>query len=121
MEAYEKGLITKEDTDGIDLKFGNAEGMIEAVRRMCLREGKLGALIADGASEAARRLGKDSEKFAMVNKDMEWGAYSLRVAADRDARVRDQRSRRLLPALGLVPARRQGHDRPLQAGRHARQ
>jgi aldehyde:ferredoxin oxidoreductase len=78
MEAYEKGLLTKDDCDGLDLRFGNAEAMVEAVRRMCLREGNLGALIADGAARAAEKLGKGSEKFAMVNKKLEWGAYSLR-------------------------------------------
>ena len=77
MEAYEKGYLTKEDTDGLDLRFGNAEAMVEAVRVMCLREGNLGKLIADGAARAAERLGKGAE-FAMVNKKLEWGAYSLR-------------------------------------------
>jgi len=77
MEAYEKGYLTKEDTDGLDLRFGNDEAMVEAVRRMCLREGKLGELLADGTARAAERLGKGSE-FAMVNKKLEWGAYSLR-------------------------------------------
>ncbi len=78
MEAYEKGLITSEDVDGLDLRFGNAEAMVEATRRMCLREGNLGALIADGAARAAEKVGQGSEKFAMVNKKLEWGAYSLR-------------------------------------------
>lgn len=78
MEAYEKGLITKEDTDGIDLRFGDGEAMVEAVRRMCLREGNLGQLLADGAARAADKVGKDSDKFAMVNKKLEWGAYALR-------------------------------------------
>ena len=78
MEAYEKGLIGKEETNGLDLRFGNAEAMVEAVRCLCLREGKLGELIGDGSAEAARRLGRDSYKFAIVNKDMEWGAYSMR-------------------------------------------
>lgn len=78
MEAYEKGLLTKEDCNGMDLRFGNAEAMVEAVKVICLREGKLGELIADGAARAAERLGQGSEKFAMVNKKLEWGAYSLR-------------------------------------------
>jgi aldehyde:ferredoxin oxidoreductase len=78
MEAYERGLLSREDCDGLDLKFGNSEAMVEAVRRMSLREGRLGALIADGSARAAEKLGKGSEKFAMVNKKLEWGAYSLR-------------------------------------------
>lgn len=78
MEAHEKGLLTREDCDGLDLRFGNGEAMVEAVRRMCLREGKLGALLADGAARAAEKIGQDSYRFAMVNKKLEWGAYSLR-------------------------------------------
>ncbi|WP_287153340.1 aldehyde ferredoxin oxidoreductase family protein [Candidatus Solincola tengchongensis] len=78
MEAYEKGLLTGEDVDGLDLRFGNGEAMVEAVRRLCLREGRLGELLADGAARAAEKVGKDSHKFAMVNKKLEWGAYSLR-------------------------------------------
>jgi aldehyde:ferredoxin oxidoreductase len=78
MEAYEKGLLSSEDVDGLDLRFGNAEAMVEAVRRLALREGKLGELIADGSSWAAEKLGKDSHKFAITNKKMEWGAYSMR-------------------------------------------
>lgn len=78
MEAYEKGLLTKDDTDGLDLRFGEGEAMVEAVRRMCLREGNLGGLIADGAARAAEKLGQGSEKFVIANKKMEWGAYSMR-------------------------------------------
>ncbi len=78
MECYEKGLLTREDCDGLSLQFGNAEAMVEAVRRLCLREGKLGNLLADGASRAAEKLGRDSHKFAIVNKKLEWGAYSMR-------------------------------------------
>jgi aldehyde:ferredoxin oxidoreductase len=78
MEAYEKGLLTLEDTDGLDLRFGNAEAMVEATRRLALREGKLGELICDGAAWASEKLGHDSHKFAMTCKKMEWGAYALR-------------------------------------------
>jgi len=78
MEAYEKGFLTKEDTDGLDLRFGNGEALVEAVRRMCLREGNLGELLADGAARAAEKVGNGTEKFAIVNKKMEWGAYSMR-------------------------------------------
>lgn len=78
MEARERGLLTREAADGLDLRFGNAEAMVEATRRMCLREGRLGELLADGSARAAAKLGRGSEKFAMVNKKLEWGAYSLR-------------------------------------------
>ncbi|HDS11468.1 MAG TPA: hypothetical protein ENN77_01040, partial [Candidatus Wirthbacteria bacterium] len=78
MECYENGILTKEDTDGLDLKFGNADAMVEATRKMGLREGKLGDLLAEGAKRAADKIGKDAYKYAIVNKGMEWAAYAMR-------------------------------------------
>ncbi len=49
MECFERGLISKEETDGLDLRFGNAEVMVEMVRRIARQEG-LGALLAAGFS-----------------------------------------------------------------------
>ncbi len=78
MEAYEKGLLTKEDTDGIELKFGCVEAAAEALRKMAYREGNLGKLLADGVRDAARRLGKDSDRFAIHVKGLELPAYDVR-------------------------------------------
>jgi aldehyde:ferredoxin oxidoreductase len=64
MECYEKGLINKNDTGGIDLTWGNGEGIVEILQSMAERRG-FGALLADGCREAAKRIGKGSEKFAM--------------------------------------------------------
>jgi len=78
MECFEKGLLTKADTDGINLKFGNTKAMVETVRKMCLREGRLGELLADGTKRAAKKLGKGSIKYAIQCKGMEWAGYSMR-------------------------------------------
>ncbi len=78
MEAFERGLLTKEDTDGIELKFGNEEGAILAMEKLVSREGKLGELLADGVKRAAEKLGKDSEKFALEIKGLEPPAYDIR-------------------------------------------
>ncbi len=78
MEAYEKGLLSKEDTDGIDLKFGNEDAAIQAMQKLVNREGKLGKLLADGVKLAAEKLGKDSEKFALEIKGLEPPAYDIR-------------------------------------------
>ncbi len=78
MEAYERGLLTKEDTDGLDLRFGNVEAAAEALRRMAYREGNLGKLLADGSKAASERLGKGSEKFAIHVKGLELPAYDVR-------------------------------------------
>jgi aldehyde:ferredoxin oxidoreductase len=64
MECYEKGLISKEETDGIELNFGNAEAMVSIVEKMAKREG-FGAVLADGVKKAAEQIGKGSEAFAI--------------------------------------------------------
>jgi len=78
MECFEKGILTKKDTDGINLRFGNAPAMVETVRRMCQREGKLGELLADGSKRAAQKIGKNSIRYSIQCKGMEWAGYSMR-------------------------------------------
>jgi len=62
-ECYEKGLITKKDTDGLELVWGNGDAVIEMVRKLAYREG-IGDFLADGVKKASEKLGKGSEKFA---------------------------------------------------------
>ncbi len=64
IECYEKGLLTKDDTGGLELKWGNAETIIKLVEMMINREG-IGDLLADGVKKAAERIGKGSEAFAV--------------------------------------------------------
>ena len=78
MEAYERGLLTKDDTDHIDLRFGNEEAAISAMEELVNKKGKLGALLADGVKRAAEKLGKGSEKFALEVKGLEPPAYDVR-------------------------------------------
>lgn len=70
MECYENGIITKEDTGGIDLRFGNADAMVKMTEMIAKREG-FGDLLAEGVARAAQRLGKGAEKFAMHVKGQE--------------------------------------------------
>ena len=65
MECYENGLITKEDTGGIELKWGNTEGIIEFLQLIGKREGRAGELFADGIRPAVEKLGPAAEPFAM--------------------------------------------------------
>ncbi len=80
MECYEKGLLSKDDTDGLELKFGNAEATFAAIRKIAARDGKLGALLAEGVQRAAQKVGKGSEKFAIHVKGMEQSAYATHNA-----------------------------------------
>lgn len=64
MECYEKGLITIADTDGLDLRWGNAEAAVELCRKIAVREG-FGDVLADGVRMAAQRIGGGAEIYAM--------------------------------------------------------
>lgn len=77
MECRQRGILSRQDCDGLELYFGNAGVIPEVLRKMALREG-IGDLLADGTREAARRLGHGSEKFAMHTKGMELGGYDPR-------------------------------------------
>ena len=79
MECYEKGIFTKADTDGLDLKFGNVEATFTLIEKIARREG-LGALLADGVKRASQKVGKGSEKFAIHVKGMEQSAYATHNA-----------------------------------------
>jgi len=70
MEAFEKGLITKRDTDGIDLTWGNISGVIELLHKIAKKEG-IGAVLSEGSKEAAKRLGKGAEEFCVEVKGLE--------------------------------------------------
>ena len=64
MECYEHGLITRADTDGLELTWGNSTAMVTLIDKMIRREG-IGDLLADGSRVAARRIGAGSERFAV--------------------------------------------------------
>ena len=79
MELFERGIITLEDTGGLDLHFGNDASMVELIHLMGEREG-FGDVLADGVRLAAERIGKGSEKYAMHVKGLELPAYDVRGA-----------------------------------------
>lgn len=78
MECFENKLLTKTDTDGIDLTFGNAEAMLQMVEMIAKREG-IGDLLAEGTMRAAERIGKGAEKFAVHVKGEEPGMHDPRL------------------------------------------
>lgn len=58
-ELYEKGIITKKDTDGLELDWGNSEALIKMIKKLAYREG-IGGLLADGMVEVAKKIGHNS-------------------------------------------------------------
>ncbi len=79
MECYERGLITKKDTDGIDLVWGNADAMVALVEKIARRDG-FGAKLAEGSQLAAKRIGKGAEKFAVHVGGQDLPAHDARTS-----------------------------------------
>jgi len=70
MELYERGILTKEDTDGVELTWGNYHAILEMVDRITFRKGAFADLLAEGIVSAAQEIGKDSERYAVHVKGM---------------------------------------------------
>jgi len=70
MEAYEKGLITKEQAGGLEVKWGSREAILTLVEKIAKREG-IGDLLAEGVWRAAKKIGRGAEEFALHVKGQE--------------------------------------------------
>jgi len=79
MELYERKILSKKDTEGIVLKFGNSEALIQMIRKIAFREG-LGDILAEGVRYASKKIGKGAEKYALHVKGMELPGYDPRGA-----------------------------------------
>lgn len=71
MELYEEGILTNKDTDGVDLRFGNDEAVIEMIDRICFRKGYLGDLLAEGGIRASEKIGKGAFDYLIQVKGMQ--------------------------------------------------
>jgi aldehyde:ferredoxin oxidoreductase len=82
MECYQRGILTKEDTDGLRLEWGDAGVILELTRKIAYREG-FGSILGEGCARAAKILGRESEYYAMhlkgqdlyeaLRNDVGWG------------------------------------------------
>jgi aldehyde:ferredoxin oxidoreductase len=68
MELYELGILTDQETDGLDLRFGNDAALLEMVKRIAFRQGWLGDTLAEGGLIAAERIGKNSFDYLIQVK-----------------------------------------------------
>lgn len=78
MECYEKGFLTKDQMDGIDARFGNPQAMLALLQKIARRDG-IGDLLAEGTLRAARKIGHNSEDFAMQVKGQESPMHEPRL------------------------------------------
>jgi aldehyde:ferredoxin oxidoreductase len=75
MECYEKGIITKVDTGGIDLRFGNSDAMLDVLNQIVTKTGNLGPVLAEGSARAAEFWGKGADKCLITCKKEEAPAH----------------------------------------------
>ena len=78
-ELYERGIIDRKDTDGLELVYGNHQTMVKLIEKIAAREG-FGDVLAEGTVRAARKIGRGAEVYAMHAKGMELPAYEPRGA-----------------------------------------
>jgi len=83
IECYENGILTKKDTDGIELTWGNHKAIVEMTWKLAKREG-LGDILADGVKKAAERIGKGSEKYAVHMGGQEIGMHDPKLMKPGD-------------------------------------
>ena len=70
MELYQRGIITKSDTDGLELGWGNEDATMKLVCQIASREG-FGDVLAEGSAKAAVIVGRGAERYVMATKGME--------------------------------------------------
>jgi len=78
IECYENGIITREDTEGIELTWGNHKAIVAMTEKMAKREG-FGDILADGVKVAAEKIGKGAEEFAVHIGGQELGMHDPKL------------------------------------------
>jgi aldehyde:ferredoxin oxidoreductase len=73
MECYEKGILTKEDTDGLEMNWGNVEATVRVLHKIAGREG-FGSILAEGVKRASEGMGGEAAKM---------GVYTMKGASPR--------------------------------------
>lgn len=78
MDCYENGLITIQDTDGLDLSFRNDEVMTRLVEMIATRQG-FGDILAEGSARASEKIGRGTEDLVVAVKNQELPAHMPQV------------------------------------------
>jgi aldehyde:ferredoxin oxidoreductase len=79
IDCYENGLITKKETDGLELSWGNAAAIVEMVDKIGRKEG-FGAVLAEGSARAAVLIGKGASELLTTVKGLEAPMHDPRSA-----------------------------------------
>jgi aldehyde:ferredoxin oxidoreductase len=79
MECYERKLIGNNETDGIELSWGNGEAILATIKKMAQKDGRLGKLLSGGTRKAAEAVGMDSKDYAIHVKGLELPMHDPRA------------------------------------------
>ena len=116
IEAFEKGIITEKDTDGIKLGYGKAKALLQMVKKIAERDG-FGKLLGEGVKRAAEQIGGLAKEYALHIKGLEIPAHDPRTSNimaleyATESRGADHMSaygisdRFIMPELGVVEDR----------------
>jgi aldehyde:ferredoxin oxidoreductase len=78
MELFERGILTKKDTNGLELTFGNVDAAVALPQLIATREG-IGNVLAEGVARGSKLIGKGSERYAVHAKGLEYPGYDPRA------------------------------------------
>lgn len=79
IECFENGLLTLEDTGGLELRWGMTEGLIPLVEKICFREKGIGELLGKGVRDAAEEIGGMAKEFAIETKGLSYAMHDPRA------------------------------------------
>lgn len=78
IECYEKGIITRKDTGGIEMTWGNHRAIVAMTEKLAKRDG-FGGVLADGVKKAAERIGKGADQYAIHIQGQELPGHDPKV------------------------------------------
>lgn len=78
MECFERGILTKDDLDGIEPRWGDADAELQLLQKIATREG-IGDLLSEGVMQASQEVGQGSQAFAMHVKGQELAMHEPRA------------------------------------------
>ena len=78
MECFERGVISSKENDGMELKYGDARGMLQMIEKITRREG-FGDVLAEGVARAAKMIGRGADEFAMQTHGQEIPMHEPRL------------------------------------------
>jgi aldehyde:ferredoxin oxidoreductase len=81
IECYERGILSKADTDDIEMTWGNHRSIVAMTEKLAKREG-FGNIIADGVKKAGERIGKNALEYAIHIQGQELPAHDPKLGID---------------------------------------